>query len=116
MFTDGSPENVKPLDQEVDYLLEGYKLYFPDRDREVLHSWSGLRVLPAAAGAAFKRSRETQLPVDNSRNPRLLSIFGGKLTGYRATAIKVMQKLDATLPSASRIADTAELPLRNPES
>ena len=113
---DGAPENVKPLDQEVDYLLEGYQRYFPNRDREVLHSWSGLRVLPAAEGTAFKRSRETQLPVDNSSTPRLLSIFGGKLTGYRATALKVMKKLDTTLPNASRIADTAELTLSNPEA
>ena len=98
---DGAPENVKPLDQEVDYLLEGYQRYFPEREREVLESWSGLRVLPAAEGAAFKRSRETQLPVDNSQTPRLLSIFGGKLTGYRATALKVMKKLDATLPRSN---------------
>ena len=113
---DGAPENVKPLDQEVKYLLEGYQRYFPERKREVLHSWSGLRVLPAAEGTAFKRSRETQLPVDNSQTPRLLSIFGGKLTGYRATALKVMKKLDATLPNATRVADTAELPLSKPEA
>ena len=113
---DGAAENVKPLDQEVDYLLEGYQRYFPNREREVLHSWAGLRVLPAAEGAAFKRSRETQLPVDNSQTPRLLSIFGGKLTGYRATALKVMKKLEATLPNATRIGDTAELPLSNPEA
>jgi len=113
---DGSPENVKPLDQEVDYLLEGYQRYFPDRDREVLHSWAGLRVLPAAEGTAFKRSRETQLPVDNAQTPRLLSIFGGKLTGYRATALKVMKKLEATLPNVSPVADTAELPLSIPKN
>ena len=112
----GAPENVKPLDQELEYLLEGYQRYFPDRDREVLDSWSGLRVLPAADGVAFKRSRETQLPVDNSTTPRLLSIFGGKLTGYRATALKVMKSLDATLPKVSRVADTAELPLASPKS
>ena len=112
----GPPGDVKPLDKEVDYLLEGYQRYFPDREREVLHSWAGLRVLPAAEGAAFKRSRETQLPVDNSKTPRLLSIFGGKLTGYRATALKVMQKLEATLPNVSPVADTGELTLSNPET
>ena len=111
---DGAPENVKPLDQEVDYLLEGYQRYFPERKRDVLESWSGLRVLPAAEGSAFKRSRETQLPVDSSQTPRLLSIFGGKLTGYRATALKVMKKLEPTLPNATRVADTSELPLSNP--
>ena len=58
-----------------------------------------------------KRSRETQLPVDNKNQPRFLSIFGGKLTGYRATALKVMKVLQPALPSVKSVADTAELRL-----
>jgi len=108
---EGDPGQVAPLPVETEYLLEGFQHYFPGRSTEVLHSWAGLRVLPAATGAAFKRSRETQLPVDNNNQPRLLSIFGGKLTGYRATALKVMKTLKPTLPSVKAIADTAELPL-----
>ena len=60
-------------------------------------------------GEAFKRSRETQLPVDSVTRPRLLTIFGGKLTGYRATAEKVMNLLTRTLPSRTPIASTREL-------
>ena len=108
---EGDPGKVVPLPVENEYLLEGFQQYFPNRDTEVLHSWAGLRVLPAATGAAFKRSRETQLPVDNKNQPRFLSIFGGKLTGYRATALKVMKTLQPTLPSAKAVADTAELRL-----
>ena len=108
---EGDPGKVVPLPVETEYLLEGFQHYFPNRETEVLHSWAGLRVLPSAKGAAFKRSRETQLPVDNSKQPRLLSIFGGKLTGYRATALKVMKTLKPSLPSARAVADTAELPL-----
>ena len=108
---EGDPGQVAPLPVETEYLLEGFQHYFPNRPTEVLHSWAGLRVLPAATGAAFKRSRETQLPVDNKRQPRFLSICGGKLTGYRATALKVMKTLQPTLPSATAVADTAELPL-----
>jgi len=107
----GDPGKVAPLPVETEYLLEGYQQYFPNRSTEVLHSWAGLRVLPAAEGAAFKRSRETQLPVDNQKQPRFLSIFGGKLTGYRATALKVMKTLAPTLPSVKVVADTAELKL-----
>jgi len=111
VFT-GAPENVRALDEEREYLLAGYRQFFPDRDTEVLDAWAGLRVLPAATGAAFKRSRETQLPMDNASKPRVLSIFGGKLTGYRATALKVIKELKSNLPSATPIADTAQLPLR----
>ena len=108
---EGDPGKVAPLPVETEYLLEGFQHYFPSRQTEVLHSWAGLRVLPAATGAAFKRSRETQLPVDNKSQPRFLSIFGGKLTGYRATALKVMKTLQPTLPSVKAVADTAELKL-----
>ena len=108
---EGDPGKVVPLPVETEYLLEGFRHYFPNRATEVLHSWAGLRVLPAATGAAFKRSRETQLPVDNKKQPRFLSIFGGKLTGYRATALKVMKVLQPTLPSVKAVADTAELQL-----
>lgn len=107
----GDPGQVAPLPMEQEYLLEGFQHYFPSRKAEVIDSWAGLRVLPAAKGAAFKRSRETQLPVDNKNQPRFLSIFGGKLTGYRATALKVMKVLQPALPSVKAVADTAELRL-----
>lgn len=105
------PANVCALDKEVDYLLHVYGRHFPNGDTTVIDKWAGLRVLPAATGAAFKRSRETQLPVDNEQCPRVLSIFGGKLTGYRATAEKVLAKLERSLPKRTRKARTDELPL-----
>ena len=114
---DGDPANVCPLEQETEYLLEGYRQFFPGRSTEVLDAWSGLRVLPKAQGkdgAAFKRSRETQLPTDRDSKPRLVSIFGGKLTGYRATALKVVEQFRATLPGSRAIADTSELRLSTP--
>ena len=114
---DGDPATVSPLEQETEYLLEGYRQFFPGRSTEVLDAWSGLRVLPKAQGkdgGAFKRSRETQLPTDQKSKPRLVSIFGGKLTGYRATALKVVKKLRGTLPAATAVADTSELQLSPP--
>ncbi len=113
MFT-GNPDETAPLDSEVQYLKEIYEAHFPDRDQAVINSWAGLRVLPAAEGAAFKRSRETLLPVDDQSQPRVLSIYGGKLTGYRATAQKVMKILSSTLPKKTPVADTRELQLRDP--
>lgn len=108
----GDPSDVAPLPEEIDYLLKVYQYYFPQRPAEVLAAWSGLRVLPVAQGAAFKSSRETQLAVDDRSRPRVLSIFGGKLTGYRATAEKVMKRLRKTLPLRDPVAKTSELPLR----
>lgn len=107
----GDPHRVHSRDEAVDYLLKAYSHYFPERDTTVLDRWAGLRVLPASMGAAFKRSRETQMPTDRDEKPTVLSIFGGKLTGYRATAEKVMKKLEPSLPKVTRKAKTSELPL-----
>ncbi len=111
---DGDSDKTTPTDGEIEYLKAIYARHFPNRDQTVLNGWSGLRVLPAASGAAFKRSRETMLPVDDERSPRVLSIYGGKLTGYRATALKVVKKLKATLPARTAVADTSKLVLVDP--
>ncbi len=108
----GTPEQSQPTSRETEYLLDVYRHFFPGRSREVLQSWAGLRVLPTAdSSPAFGRSRETQLPVNDLSCPRVLSIFGGKLTGYRTTAEKVIRKLEPALPQRQSQADTRTLPL-----
>lgn len=107
----GDPAEVEATPDEVEYLLQTYRRFFPERDTRIIDQWAGLRVLPSEKGPAFKASRETQLPVDNERQPRLVSIFGGKLTGYRATALKVIAKLEKTLPTRDQKARTDELEL-----
>ena len=107
----GNPRDVRPLPEEQAYLLEVQQHYFPDRSTTVLEGFAGLRVLPAAGGMAFGRSRETHLLVDNPRKPRTLSIYGGKLTGYRATADKVIDKLRRSLPPRRAHARTDTLKL-----
>jgi len=105
------PHKVFSRDAAVEYLIKVYQHYFPRRDATVLDRWAGLRVLPTSKGAAFKRSRETQLPVDNDLKPTVISIFGGKLTGYRVTAKKVIAKLKPSLPKVNERARTEELSL-----
>lgn len=107
----GDPAAVGVLPEEERYLLEVLAHYFPHRPATVIDRFAGLRVLPAAGGAAFGRSRETMLNLDNTRRPRLVSIYGGKLTGYRATAVKIMRILRRTLPARTAVADTADIPL-----
>ena len=104
------PEEVTPTREERDYLLETYSHYFSNPP-EVLDSWAGLRVLPRAKGEAFHRSRETLLFHDDPQIPRYVGIYGGKLTGYRATAERTLKALSPVLPVRPRLADTATLKL-----
>lgn len=114
----GDPDEVEPLRAERSYLLRVLQRYFPRyADAELLRAFAGLRVLPAGPGHAFHRSRETILLVDkDGRNarPRLLSIYGGKLTAWRATAAKVMDHIESALPDRKPVADTRSLPLSPP--
>jgi glycerol-3-phosphate dehydrogenase len=107
----GDPAAVAPRPEEIEYLLETFARYFPGRPARVLESFAGLRVLPHGGGAHFRRSRETVLATDDDRRPRLVTIYGGKLTGYRATAARVLRRLAATLPPRRRCRDTARIPL-----
>jgi len=108
----GDPAAVKPLPSEIEYLRATFARYFPGREAKVVASWAGLRVLPRSAATPFLRRRDTTLVADDERRPRVVAIYGGKLTGYRATAEKVMRLLARTLPARSVVGDTAELPLR----
>lgn len=108
---DGDPREVAPTAEEVAYLQETFARHFPGRSTEVLDAWAGLRVLPRAPGAAFGRSRETTLIADDEAAPRMLGIYGGKLTGYRATAERVVARLAPSMPVRERRADTRTLRL-----
>ncbi len=111
----GAPEAVAPLPAELDYLLDTCAHYFPAYRGmtrvDIRSAFAGLRVLPARPGAAFGRPRETLLHTDEPRRPTLLTIYGGKLTAYRATAQKVMQRLANVLPDGGAHVDTATLRL-----
>jgi len=109
------PDFVKPLANEESYLLNVAGHYFPQlaslRRDDMVASWAGLRVLPGGEGHAFHRSRETILHTDRARQPRVLSIYGGKLTSYRATAQKIAEQISGSLPQRHPVARTQELPL-----
>jgi len=77
----------------------------------VVGSFAGLRVLPKGEGSHFLRPRETIFLPDDAAAPRLLTIYGGKLTAARATADKLLHLLAPHLPARNRLADTAQLPL-----
>lgn len=96
----GDPAFVQPLTEEVNYLLDVYNHYFNKnlvRD-DVVDVFAGLRVLPAGNDAAFGRSRDTSIKCDRSKAPRVVTLYGGKLTSYRSTAEKVLKSILSSLP------------------
>lgn len=112
------PSKTQPLDEEVEYLLQAFYFYFPDQksnNLSVSKKFAGLRVLPRSQKNANQRSRETIYLRDRENNPRLLSIFGGKLTAYRATAEHVLALIESSLPATSSRLDTKELKLTRPD-
>lgn len=110
----GDPADVRPLPEEIDYLLGTFRHYFPSRPAEIVESFAGLRVLPASDRHAFHRPRETVLRADHDSMARLVSIYGGKLTGYRLTAQRVLASLAPILDLDGTLPDTAGIPLTPP--
>lgn len=114
----GEPDKVHPLPEEEEYLLAVARHYFPafrHLTREhITQRFAGLRVLPAATQAAFDRSRETIFSTDRESKPRVLGIYGGKLTGWRAAAAHVLDRISTSLPARPRRAQTDQLILRRP--
>jgi glycerol-3-phosphate dehydrogenase len=108
---EGPPDEVAPSAGEIAYLRETFARHFPDRSTEVVDAWAGLRVLPAADGTAFSRPRDTRLVPDDPAFPRWIGVYGGKLTGYRSTAEKVLDRLRPSLPVRPLVADTRRLRL-----
>ncbi|MBI3794029.1 MAG: FAD-dependent oxidoreductase [Nitrospinae bacterium] len=112
---DKNLSEVAPLEEEIDYLLKTAAHYFPQfrplRREDVRESFAGLRVLPSGDGNPFHRSRETLIHESPSAE-RLASIFGGKLTSYRATSEAVLKKIEPFLPAKKPVADTKTILLK----
>ena len=111
----GDPATVTPGPHEIHYLLGVLRHYFPRfRDpaaSQLRGAFAGLRVLPAGRGHAFHRSRETLLVPDRGARPRVLSIYGGKLTTWRAVSARAMARIAPSLPQRRARAHTDELEL-----
>jgi glycerol-3-phosphate dehydrogenase len=109
-----------PLATEIDYLLQIYRHYFPTSVSShqalaalVIDTFCGVRVLPKASGSVFSRRRDT-LIIPHTPEPRLLSIYGGKLTTFRDTAKQALTAITAQLGPRKAIADVDKLELKAP--
>jgi glycerol-3-phosphate dehydrogenase len=107
----GEPRDAAPTPHELQYLHSLMRHYFTGAaaTARVLESFAGLRVLPAGKGHAFHRSRETLLLADRDDRPRVLSIYGGKLTTWRAVSLRVVERCATSLPVREPVARTDQL-------
>ncbi len=103
---DGPPEDCRPLESEIDYLLDTLRYYFPEQNFTLADAFSGLRALPKSEASAFSRPRDVMLKIDD----RLISLYGGKLTGWRATAERVLREVEKQLGQRKEV-DTRKLGL-----
>jgi glycerol-3-phosphate dehydrogenase len=105
-FYDGDIENIICLEDEVEYLLEGYNRFFPENQltkEDVISSYAGVRplVFDEKHGADSKDvSREHRIFQDKSR---LISIIGGKYTTYRRMAKTITDLVVKTLQKEKRL-------------
>jgi len=86
-----APETVDVEKQDASYLIDAVNNMFPDielRMEDVISSWSGLRPLIWEEGkSAGELSRKDEIFESDSG---LISIAGGKLTGYRKMAERIV--------------------------
>jgi len=87
----GDINRVLTNQEDVDYLLDAVNNMFPDvglKSKDVISSWAGLRPLIFEEGkSASELSRKDEI-FDSPTG--LISIAGGKLTGYRKMSMRVV--------------------------
>lgn len=87
----GDKNNPRTNIEDVEYLLQGTNLIFPEVNlslADVESSWAGLRPLIHEEGkSASEISRKDEIFISETD---LISIAGGKLTGYRKMAERVV--------------------------
>lgn len=91
---EGDKNNVRTNLEDVQYLVEGVNFIFPSVNLavgDVISSWAGVRPLIHEEGkSASEISRKDEVFESETG---LISIAGGKLTGYRKMAQKVVDLL-----------------------
>jgi len=94
-----SLDHIDVPTSDIPYLIDNFNHYFKTKITitNIIDSFAGLRVLPTDNNDAFQKSREVQIWQDKTHAPNVYSIYGGKLTSFRATARKVFKKIKGKL-------------------
>src|SRR5690606_38367995 len=93
-FYDSDPINPQMTKEDLDYLLKAINFMFPDvkvSEKDVESNWAGVRPLIWEEGKdPSEISRKDEIWESESG---LMTIAGGKLTGYRKMAEKIVDHL-----------------------
>ena len=110
----GDPDSVSADAEDVAYLLTEVRQAFPSvRMEDIFYATAGLRALAGSGGnRASDVSRQHKLADHGQKDgiSGLISILGGKITGYRAIAQEVVDLVCQKLSLEARC-KTAEIPL-----
>lgn len=84
-------DDIKPSEQEIDYLINAYNHYFktPISKLNIVKSFTGLRPLIKSADKPNKATREYRI----QKNQNVITVFGGKWTTARQLALKITKTL-----------------------
>jgi glycerol-3-phosphate dehydrogenase len=111
---EGDPADAVATPEDVQYMVDSLAPHLPAvRDAKKYWTMAGVRALVREEGSESEVSRMHQIATDT---PGLISVIGGKLTGYRAIAEEVVdaacRQLGHTAPCTT---DTTPLPGGGPE-
>jgi hypothetical protein len=105
---DGDPGEARATSEDLDYLRRSAAGFLPQAERSRIHyTTAGVRALVMQPGSESDVSRLHRI---DSGPAGVISVLGGKITGYRAIAEEATDRLCREL-GAARKADTAEAPL-----
>jgi glycerol-3-phosphate dehydrogenase len=108
----GDPGSAQATAEDVDYLVKSATRYFPALARaKVYWTNSGVRALVLQEGDPSSVSRMHRI----DQSPGLVSVLGGKITGYRAISKETVDTVAGLLGNASPCR-TAELTLPEPRA
>ncbi len=107
---DDDPAQARATGPDVEYLLASVRRLFPALTAaDVRYTTAGVRALVTQGGRASAVSRMHKV-VENEPLPGVISVLGGKITGYRAIAEEVTD-LVCRRAGLARPCSTADAPL-----
>ncbi len=100
----GDPDQVCISPEEIQYLLAGYNHYFKNKiaKQDICHHWAGVRTLLNEDNKSVSaNTREHVLTLETNADHQLpcLTIYGGKLTTYRAISEHCVNQLSPFFPA-----------------
>ena len=89
-------DKVASTEEEIDYMLDRYNRYFTEKvkKKDIEQEFAGLRWLAVESGSSLT-STSRELVVGEIEGPRglMLTLYGGKLTGYRSVSQMLGDKI-----------------------